>query len=447
MKMPRSLQRRLALSLGALLTVLWFGAASVTAAMARQAIEKVFDSALQETAQRILPLAVADILGREETNPTQRLAQTREHDEILSYAVRNAQGRILLLSHDADPAIFLPWSGVGFSQSATHRLYSEEALQGSVRLTVAEPLAHRTAVTREIQMGLGLPLLVFVPIALLAIVLVVRTSLIPLRRFRDQLAARGARDLSHVPVDELPVEVAPMADTLNGVFERLAAAFEAERSFAANAAHELRTPLAGAIAQAQRLQAETSDSGAKARAADIEATLKRLTRLSERLMQLARAEGGRLRLDHASDLRMVAHLLTDELSRMAGAGRLTLVLPPEPVMSDLDPDVFAILFRNLVDNALRHGADKTPIQVSLTRNGLLTVANEGPVVPSEVLSRLVERFERLGTRAEGSGLGLAIVYAIAQRIGSAMVLKSPRPGQTSGFEATLMLPVEMSGPR
>lgn len=441
MTLPRSLQRRLALSLGALLTALWLGAASVTALLARHAIEAVFDSALQETAQRILPLAVADVLAREDADPTQRLAQIRDHHEILSYAVRDAQGRLLLLSHDADPAIFVPWQGVGFSQSGTHRFYSEAALQGSVRLTVAEPLAHRAGVGDKILMGLALPLLIVLPVALLAIVLAVRASLAPLRRFRERLADRGARDLSQLPVDELPREVAPVADTLNALLGRLAAAFEAERSFAANAAHELRTPLAGAIAQAQRLQAETHDVSAKARAADIEVTLKRLTRLSERLMQLARAEGGRLRLDHVSDLRGVARILADELARLAGAGRLVLSLPPEPVMSDLDPDVFAIVLRNLVENALRHGAEGAPIQISLTREGVLTVANDGPVVPSDVLSRLADRFERAGAQTEGSGLGLAIVQAIAQRLGHALVLRSPRWGQASGFEASLALPL------
>ena len=438
---PRSLQRRLGLSLGVLLTVLWIGAASLTAILTRHAMEEVFDSALQETAQRILPLAVADVVGREETGVMQRLAEVREHDELLTYAVRDAEGSILLLSHDADPGDFPDWSGIGFSRSATHRLYSEESLRGSVRLTVAEPLAHRVAVAREIQMGLVLPLLVFLPVAVLAIVLAVRASLDPLRRFRERLAARGAHDLSLVPANELPVEIAPVADALNGLLGRLGAAFEAERSFAANAAHELRTPLAGAIAQAQRLQAETSDPAVKARAADIESTLKRLTRLSERLMQLARAEGGRLRLEQASDLRSVARVLTDELARTTGAGRIQLLLPPDPLMSDLDPDVFAILFRNLVENALRHGTDDAPIHVSLASDGVLTVGNDGPVVANEELARLVDRFERAGSRANGSGLGLAIVHAIAQRIGSTLVLKSPRPGQDSGFEAGLALPV------
>ena len=121
---------------------------------------------------------------------------------------------------------------------------------------------------------------------------------------------------------------------------------------------------------------------------------------------------------------------------------MALALPPEPVVSDLDPDVFAILYRNLVENALRHGTDGAPVEVSLTREGLLTVDNDGLVVPRDALARLVNRFERSGSQAQGSGLGLAIVQAIAQRMGSALVLESPRPGQTSGFRATVTIPVD-----
>jgi two-component system OmpR family sensor kinase len=431
----------LGLSLGILLTALWIGAAAVTAMLARDAIEKIFDSALQETAQRILPLAVADILGREEEGVTQRLAEIREHDEFLTYIVRDPQGRILLESHDADPSVFPGWNGNGFQQSATHRFYNEQAVEGSVRITIAEPLAHRAKVAREIQMGLGLPLLIFLPVALLAIVFAVRASLTPLRRFRDRLATRGQRDLSMVPADGLPAEVAPVADTLNEVLGRLAAAFEAERNFAANAAHELRTPLAGATAQIQRLQTETREPETKLRAADIETTLKRLTRLSERLMQLARAEGGRLRLDRISDLRPIARILTDDLCRTLGSDRISLELPAQPLMSDLDPDVFAIVYRNLVENAMRHGARGTPIKVALASDGVLTVANDGPVVPEELLQRLTDRFERGGISTDGSGLGLAIVNAVAQRIGSVLHLKSPRTGQSTGFEASLTLPL------
>lgn len=464
MTRPLSLHARLGLSLGLALTLLWIAAASVTAVVVRREMDAVFDAALQETAQRLLPLAVLDIIGREEDAVTQRLGAIRAHDEFFTYLVRDAKGRILLQSHATDPAAFPEYDGPGFRDTATHRFYNEEALRGSVRITVAEPLDHRRAVARQVQMSLGLPLVVVVPAALLAMLVAVRASLAALDRFGARLTARGPHDLSPLPPDGLPAELLPMAETVNGLLGRLQGAFEAERSFAANVAHELRTPLAGAIAQAQRIRAEartgggtgsgtggvtgsvteagygTGGSTCAARAGEIEVTLKRLTRFCERLLQLARAEGGRLRLGHVADLGPVARLVVDELARGAAPGRVTLSLPDRPVLSDLDPDAFAILCRNLVENALRHGGGDAPVEVTLGRDGTLTVANAGPVVPPAVLAGLTARFERGGRTTDGSGLGLAIVAAIAERIGSRLILVSPRPGHTDGFEASIRLP-------
>lgn len=442
MKVPSSLQARLAIWIGIALTLLWVAAASITAMILRREMDAVFDSALQETAQRLLPLAVLDIVGREDDGVTQRLGVVREHNEYFTYVVRDAEGRILLQSHAADPVAFPPYDGAGFRQTATSRIYNDDALRGSIRISIAEPLSHRTAVSREIFLGLGLPLLLVIPIAFLAIVLAVRASLAPLRRFRARLAARSARDLSPIPAEELPNEIAPLAATLNGVLGRLKEAFEAERNFASHAAHELRTPLAGAIAQAQRLRSETEDHAAAARARDIEVTLKRLTRLSERLMQLARAEGGRLRLDTASDLRTVARIVAEDTARHAGPGRVALTLPEQPVLSDLDPDIFGILCRNLIENALRHGAPDRPVDVALSPEGVLRIANDGVTVPPETLHRLTKRFERGNSGSDGTGLGLAIVAAIAERLGSEIVLRSPRSGSDQGFEASIHLPLE-----
>jgi two-component system OmpR family sensor kinase len=440
MTWPASLQARLALSLGVLLTVLWIGAAMLTAVLLRHEMDEVFDAALEEAAQRLLPLAVVDIVGREDAGVPQRLAAIRAHDEFFTYIVRDDSGQVLLQSHAADPAVFPTYDGRGFRQTASHRIFNDDALRGSIRISVAEPLEHRAAVAREIQIGLGLPVVVVIPLALLAVVAAVRGSLAPLRRFRERLRARSARDLSSLPADGLPAEIRPVAATLNELLARLVSAFEAERSFAANAAHELRTPLAGAIAQAQRLAAETTDEPARRRAQEIEASLKRLTRTSERLLQLARAEGGPLRLDHAADLRVAARIVLADLARLPGAGRIVATLPDRPVLSDLDPDAFGILCRNLVENALRHGA-AGPVAVTLGPDGMLSVENDGPVVPSGDLARLADRFERGQGAESGSGLGLAIVAAMAERIDSRLVLESPCPGKDTGFRASLRLPV------
>ncbi len=141
--------------------------------------------------------------------------------------------------------------------------------------------------------GLALPLFLIIPLSLIGIVAIVRLSLRPVRRFSGALASRGVRDLSAVDDTRLPSEISPVVQAVNQLLERLRRALDAERSFTANAAHELRTPVAAALAQTQRLLAETTDPQAGQRAAEIEIALKRLTRLSEKLMQLARAEGGR----------------------------------------------------------------------------------------------------------------------------------------------------------
>ncbi|MBS3651607.1 sensor histidine kinase N-terminal domain-containing protein [Pseudaminobacter sp. 19-2017] len=440
MRRPRSLQGRLLLSLGAVLLVIWVGAAWATAVLLRHEIEKVFDSSLQETAQRLLPLAVLDIVGREDGDAaSQRLGAIRSHDELFTYVVRDDKGKILLQSHAADLSVFPPYEGPGFGRTATHRLYSEEALQGTVRITVAEPLAHQAKVAREVQIGLGLPILLVIPAAFVAVVLAVRRSTRPLRAFREQLETRSEKELGPVASDDLPSELAPLAVTLNALLERLKAAFEAERSLAANTAHELRTPLAGAIAQAQRIRKETVESHTAERGAEIEASLKRLTARAERLMQFARAEGGRLRLDRPSDVRATLRVVIDDMRRSVPAHRVTLWVPEVPVMSDIDPDAIGILCRNLVENAVQHGSQSSPVEVTLDPDGLLTVSNDGAVVPPERLANLGDRFERGESSARGTGIGLSIVSTIADRIGSPLTLKSPRPGTTSGFEASVKL--------
>jgi two-component system OmpR family sensor kinase len=440
MRVPRSLQARLALAIGLGVTLLWIVAATVTATILRHEMDEVFDSALEETAQRLLPLAVLEVLAREEQGLSQRIARLRNREEYFTYVVRDEQGRVLLRSHKAEEAAFPPFEATGFRQTATHRLYYDAALKGTITIVVAEALDHRAKVSRDMQMGLGLPLLIMIPLSLAAIVGVTRLSFRPLRRLGSELAARSAQNLSPVRDEALPSELEPIAKAANQLLRRLNAAFEAERSFAANAAHELRTPVAGAIAQAQRLGAETADPQAARRAAEIESSLKRLSRLAEKLMQLARAEGGRLRTGDPADLRPVLQMIVNDFSRSVNPGRLELALPTRPVLSDIDPDAFGILCRNLIENALKHGTSDALIHIRLTPDGRLSVSNEGPVLPVEMLERMTSRFERAGRIGDGSGLGLAIVRTIAEGADGSLTLHSPIPDRETGFEAVVILP-------
>jgi len=438
---PKSLQWRLSLWLGMGLTLLWVVMALVTAQMLRHDMDAVFDSALEETGQRLLPLAVRDIVGRDsDDDASQSVATMREHDEYFTYVVRDAQGRVLLRSHKADLSVFPPFIGMGFADTRTHRIYFDAALQGTITIAVAEPLTRRSAVSREILLGLSLPLGLLVPVSLVGVWVLVRLSMQPLRRLRSDIELRGAGDLTPISAKGLPSEIQPNAIAVNRLLERLRRTLEAERSFAANSAHELRTPVAAALAQTQRLILETSDTAMRARAREIEAALHRLSRLSEKLMQLARAEGARLQTSEPTDLAAILEMVVNEMTASAGnARRINLVLPQAPALFHIDPDAYAILVRNLVENALKHGSQHEPVEVTLSGNGMLRFANAGTTIAPNLLASLSQPFERGHAQTEGMGLGLAIAKTIAAGIGGRIELRSPREGRQDGFEVRFFL--------
>lgn len=436
-----SLGRRLGLWLAVSVTALWLSAATVAGLVLRHEIDQVFDSALQEVAQRVLPLAYAELLSRDPDDPPQRMAATGPHREYISYVVRDAAGRDLLQSSDAAELAIPMGLAPGFATTDGLRTYTETAVRGTILVTTAERMGHRWATVRHAVMALVWPLIALIPIALAGVWLALRLSLKPVLAFRGALEARGRGNLSPVGTEGLPDELTPVAASVNGLMERLRGALEAERGFTANSAHELRTPIAAALAQTQRLMAELEDGPPRERARAIASALRRLSRLSEKLLQLAKAEGGGLVAEHPGPLAPVLRLVLDEIDRQTDRGDdLALVLPEgDGPVSDLDPDAFAILARNLVENALKHGSPDQPVTVRLA-DGVFEVENRGPPVPADTLARLERPFERGPTGADGSGLGLAIAAAICRGAGLGFHLASPIPGEADGFCATVRFP-------
>jgi two-component system OmpR family sensor kinase len=421
-------------------TLLWLLGVIASGLVARHEMNEVFDSALKETAQRILPLAVTDILNREGDPGLERALALKEHEEYLTYLVRDKSGKLLLQSHDADPQVFDAIPREGFSETATHRIYGESAISDTLYIEVAEPLAHRREAVLDTSLALLLPLILLIPISLVGVWWVIKRSLRRVVLLQQSIEIRGGGDLSPVAVDRLPEEFEPIMISVNRLLERLRRALEAERSFTANSAHELRTPLATALAKLQRLKTETQDVRVKTQAAEIEESLRTLSRLSEKLLELAKAEGGSALSEHHNDLIPILRMIASDYEHQA-PGQIVLNLPDNGVTSLLDPDAFAILVRNLIENALRHGTDNQPVNVSLTGDGILRVVNRGEIVSPEKLALLRNRFVRSDTKTVGSGIGLAIVEAIASGAGITLKLRSPASGQSDGFEVELCIAV------
>ncbi len=434
---PPSLRRRLGLGLTLGTAALWLAASLAAGLLLEREIGAVHDSALQEVAQRILPLAYAEVLSRDDGAAAQRMPPVGPHREYITYVVRDAAGRELLQSSDADAMKIPKGMPQGFHSSDRLRTYTETAVQGTIIVTTAEELAQRRDAVWHAVSALLWPLAALIPIAMVGVWLAVRLAFRPVVSFQTALEARGRGNLDPVGAEGLPRELAPVASSVNALIGRLRGTLEAERSFTANSAHELRTPIAAALAQAQRLVSELPDDARRERARAIATSLRRLSRLSEKLLQLAKAEGGGLIAQEAAPLAPVLELVVDELRRQGDVGdRIALSIADRTWTSDLDPDAFAILARNLAENALRHGDPDEPVSVVL-QPGLLQVTNAGPLVPAERLDALTRPFERGPTAAQGSGLGLAIAAAICRGAGLALTLASPAPGREDGFCATV----------
>ncbi|MCA0406849.1 MAG: sensor histidine kinase N-terminal domain-containing protein [Proteobacteria bacterium] len=437
-----SLKRRLSLGISVLVTLMWLMAALISSLHLRQEIDEVSDSALQEVVQRVLPLAYMELLNRDGTDTTADVvAPVGPHREYITYVVRGPDGRVMLQSHDADPAQFPFPPKPGFQDGAETRFYTETAVQGSVQVTAGERPGHRQSAIRHAVFTLLWPLALLFPMVLMATWWLVGRAFVPLLAMGREIEGRGGGNLSPVEAASLPRELKPVAVAVNALLERLRRALEAERSFTANSAHELRTPVAGALAQVQRLIAEVEAPAVRQRARDVEASLRRLARLSEKLLQLAKAEGGALMAHEAQDLQPVLDLVIEDLGAEA---RIERIDEGTPVLSPMDVDAFAILARNLIENALKHGQPGEPVLVSLTSDGVFRVQNRSAVVPPETLETLLQRFERGASTAEGTGLGLPIVAAIAAGVGSRLDLRSPAQDLPDGMEARVQLPCGMN---
>ena len=435
MKQPKSLQKTLSIGLTLGVTLLWMVAFAGAVLVTQQALNAIFDNTLRETAQRIMSLAVVEIFNREDEVQAQSIMSLDVHDEHFTYLVRDKSGNILMKSHNADLTIFDQPRLMGFSSSVTQRFYAASAVRGTLFIEVAESLAHRRQVIMKTAWALLWPLILLIPFCFAGSWFFVRYSLRHVLDYRIAIASRGSEDLSPIDVRELPAEVKTIADAVNEMLSRLRRSLERERSFTANSAHELRTPIATALAQVQRLQQMLPADPILDHVDKIEESLRGLANLSEKLMQLAKAESASLMSANAHNLVSLLAFIIEEYRRLFSQRVLHLELPDSGVfMSSIDADAFAILVRNLVDNALKHGARDQAIDISFSKDGVLRVVNGGRSIPKRELASLRQRFYRSNASVQGSGLGLAIADALVQGMGASMTLHSPATGRKEGFE-------------
>lgn len=420
MKLLSTLRGRLFALLAVLGAVTAAAVAGATYVSVRAEADQLFDYQLRQTA-----LSLRD-QGRVAPDEAAALA-----DPGLDYVVQiwSVQGLELYSSRPQGMTEPLPARAVlGYSNlrlaGQDWRVFSAATPLRVVQ--VAQPLAVRQKLAALAALRSVVPVAVALPLVAAAVWWLIGVSLAPLARVTHAAQARGATALDALPTAGLPGEVAPLVDAFNGLLARLAEAFDAQRSFVADAAHELRSPLTALKLQLGLLRDSAPGEQQDAAIARLRGGIDRAVRLVEQLLALARAEPGAETAQLPLDLADLARQAVADVQPLADRAGVSLTLhAPDPLPLTGDPQALRGACRNLIDNAVKYGA--TTVQVSVLRGPrgapLLRVDDDGPGIPPDARERVFDRFQRGDdTGVEGSGLGLAIVKAAARQQGASVAL-------------------------
>ncbi|MEZ2329521.1 sensor histidine kinase [Mesorhizobium sp. RCC_202] len=373
---------------------------------------------------------------------------TGDQDSVY-YHVKTAGGRLLTGYPNLPEA---PKSSSTEASYRDHRLrlltFSHTVVgagnDSPITVTVGVSLAGHDAMVRRLWFGAFAQQLALVAIAGLFVLLGLHRGLAPLIRLRDAVRSPSRSDLDPVEVAGAQNEIRPLIDALNAYMARVRAQMAAQRRFIANAAHQLRTPLALLSTQASYALRETASDQRQEALVALQASSGKLARLAEQLLTLSRAEPGsrRPRADRIDLTEAARHVLEAQAPAAIKRG-IDLGLDetgPVPVIGD--GTMLREMIVNLVDNALRYtpaGGTVTVKLATLDSQAVLTVCDDGPGIPPEEREHVFERFYRLpGAAEDGSGLGLAIVREVVENAGGSVTLAD---GAARGLMVEVRLPL------
>ncbi len=449
MKPLASLQARLVAMVAALVLLVWVATAVLTWFDARHELDELLDSHLAQAAALLVVQQAREI---EDDDRSLDAPALHRYAPKVAFQVFH-EGRLVMRSANAAAEPMIPPAEKfrsGFRTvhiaGTAWRVFAAHGAKRDVQVYVGEQIDSRASILWAILRSTVWPALAALPLLALAIWWAVHRGMAPLRKLGRTLAERSPQSLHAVSLDRAPSEMQPMLDSLNGLLARIQTLIESERRFTADAAHELRTPIAAIRAQAQVAMAE-SDAAQRRHA--LQSTLEgcdRATRLVEQLLTLSRLEAGTVPAMSEVDLVALARQVIAEIAPAAVARQQKLELAVEvgsrAIAATGDATLLSVLIRNLVDNARRYSPPGARIVVTLSEAdnaSRLCVEDSGPGMAPADQQRLGERFFRvLGGDEDGSGLGWSIVRRIAEA--HAARLDVDRSPALAGLRVRLTLP-------
>ncbi|MFM0068855.1 ATP-binding protein [Paraburkholderia aspalathi] len=444
--MSASIRRRLMMLVLTSIVLIWGIALISSYRQATREVGEWEEARLAELAQilallderNLTTLANARIDVREEEKGGEPGANNSDDDDSLPrdalFQVRSANGDVLAGSPQLHvlQAWDLPVPPASGAQNMTlggqmwHTFtLRDTALGHTVR--VFEPANTRSDLVSGVASRIARPTLIALPVLALLVWFSIGWSLVPLKVLSGAIRARDINRLEPVDIGRAPTEVRPLVDAINLVLSRLRHSIERERAFTADAAHELKTPLAAIKVQAQVALAEPDTALQRVAMERVVQGVDRSARLAEQLLLLARLDAHETLA--TSPLRPAAvakdALLANEPNAQQKDIRVTLTGDMRAEIN-AEPVLMGILLDNLLDNAIKYGRTGGSIEVAVRYDAgrvQLTVRDDGPGVAPSDLARLTNRFFRAtGNQATGSGLGLSIVARIAEHFGASLHL-------------------------
>ena len=387
------------------------------------------------------PLDGPDILPRVNIN--------HDNEDDLIVIVRDAGGQVVYASKSNRhiPGGLLPASGeLGFHiedfGTGQYRVFSAQS--NGLNIEVALSMDMISEVESGVALATLLPMVLLLPVLALVIGVVIRRHVAPLDAAAAALAQRPPSSFEDLPVENLPAEVRPLVEEINRLMRRVETTVVREKQFVTDAAHALRTPLTALQLQVDVLDGGRDEQERAARLAELRTGLRRIIRLSEQLLSLARNESAAGPIGEKTDLRQGLDDVSQLYADAARAGNVRVQVESDaPVFVPGTPRRLGLILGNLVENAIRYSPVGGAVSLRTSVAGgraRIEVWDEGVGLPPTELERVFERFYRApGDTSNGSGLGLSTVDSIVRQLGGSVWLENR--ADTSGLIAIVTLPV------
>jgi len=437
-----SIKRRLLVALLVTTVLAWGATLLLSYRDTRHELDELLDAYLAQSAA----LLMVQVGQEAEEVDTEHAPQLHRYGRKVVFQIWE-EGRRLRLHSVSAPNERLSAQDEGYSDTMVDgeewRVFSAWDQERRYLVQVGERREVRDELAKTIAQNLLQPLLVALPVLGLLIWFGVARGLRPLTALSHQVAERHPDNLAPLEAAAAPAEVAPLVEGLNRLLARVSASLDNERRFTADAAHELRTPLAAIKTQAQVARGAASDDERRHALDNVVAGCDRAAHLVQQLLTLARLEPDQARSRERCDLRAIAAVTIAELAPAAIAKGVDIQLEEGvPVAVPCEPALVGILMRNLIDNAVRYSPSSGAVRVAVAETAAgaeFSVVDQGPGIAPEQRTLVWARFYRvLGSGETGSGLGLSIVKRIADLHGAKAVLGEGAGGK--GVRVAIVFP-------